>query len=372
MAPKGWPAAYAARMVVSDLTDRAGELAHRGLDVEAAHLEFDHLLRNVISYRAAAWSTHDPATGLFTSCTLTGVEEDREREARLFGCEFIEDEPASCLSLIAQRKTVSVLSEVTGGDLARAARFREIFSAFGVTDELRAIFWADDRAWGSVSLYRTDGTFSETEAAAAAQVAPFVARAVRFALLRLTAARPDAVSEPPGIFQAGPAGTVVALTNPAHRWLELGGTRLVTAVNVTAAAVRRRGDWAGAASRLLLPSGRMLSLQAASMTSQDGDVAVIVDVARPLDVGAMLVDAYGLTPRQREVLGLLLLGRSPAEIGQSLGISEYTVNDHRKAIYQCMNVSSRAELAALLQSEQYNPRSYQNVPPSPYGGFLPT
>jgi DNA-binding CsgD family transcriptional regulator len=358
-------------VITRDLDARALELTHRDLDLEGVCHAFDRLLRGAVPYVAAAWSTHDPATGLFTSCTLTGIEEDRQREARLFDCEFIEDEPGSCLSLIERGETVSILSEITDGDLNRARRYREVFSAFGVTDELRLILWADERAWASVSMYRLDSTFTRDEAAAATRIAPYAAHAIRLALLRMTAMRPGAVDDPPGIVQVHADASVTALTEPARRWLELGGTRLVTAVNVAAAAVRGHRDWAGAASRLLLQDGRVLSLQAASMTGDGQDVAVIVDAARPVEIGAMLVDAYGLTRRQREVLGLLLLGRSMIEIARELGISEHTANDHRKAIYRRMDVSSRSELAALLQAEQYTPRSVSGVPPSPYGGFLP-
>lgn len=84
----------------------------------------------------------------------------------------------------------------------------------------------------------------------------------------------------------------------------------------------------------------------------------------------MPVDAYGLTRRQREILGLLLLGRSMIQIAGSLGISEHTANDHRKAIYRRIGVTSRSELAGLLQAEHYDPRSWRNTTPSPYGGFL--
>ena len=121
---------------------------------------------------------------------------------------------------------------------------------------------------------------------------------------------------------------------------------------------------------MVVDRGTVLSLVAATMTSEDGAVAVIVDRARPAEVGALLVDAYGLTPRQRDVLGLLLLGRSMTQIASELDISEHTANDHRKAIYRTVGVGSRAELAALLQAEHYAPRSHRDVPPSPYGGFL--
>lgn len=160
------------------------------------------------------------------------------------------------------------------------------------------------------------------------------------------------------------------MTKPARAWLELGGPELVTAANATAAAVRAHHSWAGANARVVLSDGRMASLHAASMLSADGDVAVIVDLARPAQVSAMLIDAYRLTPRQRDVLGRLLLGRSVTQIARELDISEHTAHDHRKAIYRAAGVSSRAELAARLQAEQYDPRVAEGAVPSPYGGFL--
>jgi DNA-binding CsgD family transcriptional regulator len=146
--------------------------------------------------------------------------------------------------------------------------------------------------------------------------------------------------------------------------------KLITAINATAAAVRANPGWAGAGSRLALSDGHVLSVHAAAMIGDEGTVAVIVDRARPAEVSAMLVDAYGLTARQRDVLGRLLLGRPMTQLAYSLGITENTAQDHRKAIYRRMGVSSRSELAARLQFEQYDPRAWADVSPSPYGGFL--
>lgn len=52
-----------------------------------------------------------------------------------------------------------------------------------------------------------------------------------------------------------------------------------------------------------------------------------------------------LSPREREVLGLLARGISIAAIAQEMGISHYTVGDHVKNIYRKLNISSRAEAA---------------------------
>lgn len=52
-----------------------------------------------------------------------------------------------------------------------------------------------------------------------------------------------------------------------------------------------------------------------------------------------------LTPREREVLGLLAQGVHIADIGLALGISRHTVGDHVKNLYRKLNISSRAEAA---------------------------
>lgn len=352
------------------LERRAQEIALSELDLETACMAFDGLLRRAVPYAVAAWSTHDPATGLFTSCTISGLPKDVDREAGLFRHEFSDGEPNAFRTLIAEGRTVAVLSEDTDGDLDLAARYREMLRSYGCVDELRAVLWADERPWGSATLYSLDKRFTGQDVARVAAVAPHAARGLQLVLLRAAASRPEAVDDPPGVLEVGARGRVEAVTAPAERWLEVGGAALVTAANSVAAAVRGNRSWEGATSRLILPGSRMLTLHAARAVAEDAPVVVIVDVARPAEVSSMLVDAYGLTSRQREVLGLLLLGRSMTQIARELDISEHTVNDHRKAIYSRIGVASRSELAALLQADQYDPRTHAGVPPSPYGGFL--
>lgn len=352
------------------LESRAWNIAHAGHDLDTTFQRFDELLRPYVPYAIASWSTHDPATALFTSCTMTGVEKNPEGEAALFRCEFTAGEPSSYRSLIGGQESAAVLSKVTHGELERASRFRTIFEPVGFTDELRAVLWSSGTAWGSATLLRFDGRFSDRDVEAVNTIARHAADGIRLALLRGAATRPEAVAEPPGIFTVDPTGRVTAVTSPAEHWLDIGKAELVTAVMAAAAAIRSQPDWAGARSRLMLGNGTVLTIHAAAVNQGDDAVAVIVERSRPAEVSAMLVEAYGLTPRQRDVLGQILLGRSMTQLAHSLGISEHTAQDHRKAIYQRVGVASRSELAALLQFEQYDPRVWSDVPPSPYGGFL--
>lgn len=52
-----------------------------------------------------------------------------------------------------------------------------------------------------------------------------------------------------------------------------------------------------------------------------------------------------LTPREREVLGMLARGISATKIANQLGISRHTVGEHAKNIYRKLNITSRAEAA---------------------------
>ena len=54
-----------------------------------------------------------------------------------------------------------------------------------------------------------------------------------------------------------------------------------------------------------------------------------------------------LSPREREIFDLLLLGCSSATIALRLGLSRYTVKDHRKHIFRKLRVGSLGELFAL-------------------------
>lgn len=56
-------------------------------------------------------------------------------------------------------------------------------------------------------------------------------------------------------------------------------------------------------------------------------------------------DGGDLTPRERDVLGLIGRGLRNADTAQALGLSESTVASHIKSIYAKLGISSRAEAA---------------------------
>lgn len=57
---------------------------------------------------------------------------------------------------------------------------------------------------------------------------------------------------------------------------------------------------------------------------------------------------FGLSPRELEVLRLLVAGRSDSEISEALSISVHTVKAHDRVIYRKLDVSGRTELLDRL------------------------
>ena len=58
-------------------------------------------------------------------------------------------------------------------------------------------------------------------------------------------------------------------------------------------------------------------------------------------------DPFGLTEREREVLGLVALGRTNRQIGETLFISGNTAGVHVSNILGKLGVSNRAEAAGI-------------------------
>ena len=60
-------------------------------------------------------------------------------------------------------------------------------------------------------------------------------------------------------------------------------------------------------------------------------------------------DLAALSARQREILGYVVEGRSNAEIGRRLYLSESTIKQHLRAAYKLLGVRNRTEAANLFR-----------------------
>ncbi|WP_238010659.1 LuxR C-terminal-related transcriptional regulator [Dactylosporangium sp. AC04546] len=355
------------------------QLAAGDGDLDAVRRGLDALLRGAVGYDIAAISTVDPATMLWTSCYVSGIGEEgsRERERTLFDLEFRGGDVNGYAELAARAVPVASLHEATGGDLARAERWRTLLRGLRVTDELRAVLRAEQRCWATLTLYRTGGAppFTPHDVALVADASGAMAEVFRLALLRAALRVPAGLEHPPGMLLVEPDGTVGSVSAAAGRWLDMLDDRgRVPAVVQSVAAAVRAGD---PMARAAVPSrsGHYVVLHGSPVPGTETvpgtvTVSVIIEGARPIVVSDVIAGAHGLTVRERDVTGLAALGRSTRQIAGELGISPFTVADHLKNVFAKVGVRSRSELVAAIYHRHYEPRADRGAHPGPYGWYL--
>jgi DNA-binding CsgD family transcriptional regulator len=108
-------------------------------------------------------------------------------------------------------------------------------------------------------------------------------------------------------------------------------------------------------ARVQTRTGQWLTVHASRVSGANGiaQIAVILEPAQPLEVVPLLLDAYGLTNREADVARLVLRGVATAGIATELSISESTVQQHLKSIFDKAGVGSRRELVAYIFARHY-------------------
>lgn len=280
--------------------------------------------------------------------------------------ELLEDDVNKFVDLSRAAVPAAILSETTGGDLARSRRFATLYRDLGLSDELRVSFTArDGSCWAIAQLVRDGGErFAGDERDLLATAAPAVADALRSAL---TVHRPARVElDGPAVVVLDDRGHVGAVTPEARHWLgELragdatGMAPVPEAVYAVAGRARAAAAGAGeepASAQVRTSAGVWLTLHATCLEGPEpraGDVAVVISPSRAPDFAPLIALAYRLTSREQEVLEYLARGMTTAEMAQHLGISPHTVRDHVKALLAKVGVRSRGELVARVFADHY-------------------
>jgi PAS domain S-box-containing protein len=100
--------------------------------------------------------------------------------------------------------------------------------------------------------------------------------------------------------------------------------------------------------RLVRPDGGRVDVEFSATANVLPGRHLSIFVTAPAAVTPAEADDPGvLTPREREVLGLIAMGNTSAEIGAALGISAKTVSAHTANILGKLGAKTRAQAIAL-------------------------
>jgi DNA-binding CsgD family transcriptional regulator/GAF domain-containing protein len=333
--------------------------SHAGLDIDALRGDVLRRLRAMLTVDAAFVATVDPATLLFTSAF---AEDPLADAGPLFlANEFAATDVNKFSELADAPRNARSLDMATGSERSLSARYREIMEPLGLGDELRVALRTGAATWGVLCLHRAAGMpgFSRTEVELVEKVAPHIGAGLRHGFL-LAHDQPHEAIEGVGLVVLDANAFTVASANavgqrmlgqlidPNRETFEL--PVAVRSVAAHAIASRRERRIAAPSARLCTPMGQWLRVEATVLDSLDGaeQVAVVLESLNPRDIASLLLDAYALTRREREITELVVRGYATRQIVADLQISAYTVQDHLKSIFEKFGVGSRRELVGVL------------------------
>jgi len=344
-------------------------LSRAGLELEEFLLEASESVRRAVPWVAACIGTHDPATRILSGSRKYGDLAGQNDHDQLFALiEYGGEEPTAFRSLHESKRTAVAMHADTGGEVERSLRMSRLMKPyFGYYDETRMIFADGESYWGGMSIFRgpEDPAFSREEADWLASLAPAFARGVRLGILAGMATPAAGRDVGPAVVIVDAEDRIAQLSAGAEERLERlriderSGDPLSVVAGLSRTARRLARGEISTPPRVRVRSadGEWFVLHASPLSGgAAGDVVITIEAARPPEVIDLIVAAFDLTPREREVTRMVLQGVDTKEMAAALFVSPYTVQDHLKSIFDKAGVRSRRELVARIYTDQYAPR----------------
>ncbi|EON30705.1 DNA-binding HTH domain-containing protein [Gordonia terrae C-6] len=366
-------------------------VAHAGLGLDDFFAETVASLRRAVPVDAVCIGTFDPNTVLLTSARKYGSllgEDHRDPDWGLL--EYGQVEPSAYREMVAAKRDAVGLNLLNRGATERSNRMSQLMiPEYCFHDEARMVLRDGDRAWAGIAMFRSGAgcrPFDADEVAFLGSLSRTLAYGVRVGLLSSVVSAPErsgaSVSPPAG---HGPAVLIIDRNNEIvqmsagsqERIADLAsgpnGAAVMNPIYGLIGAARRYGSGESTVPprlRVRGASGMWLVIHASPLSSADGrvgEVVVTIEEARPPEIIPLVVEAFGLTARERDVTQMVLQSVATKDIATALHVSAYTVQDHLKSIFDKAGVRSRRELIARIYFDQYAQRL--NDPLLPSGSF---
>ncbi len=351
--------------------DKITRLCAQPRDLVALWREATQVLATAVPYwQTPCWYTLDPASLLLTSHFHEGLDEFPRQ---WLASEYYDQDVNQIADVVRSPSGISTLHEATGGRPASSPRWHRNMTMGGDQELIARLRTRSGQVWGALGLYRAPGepVFSEQEKAFIRATGPVLADGVRCALLVRQASEPE-FSDSPGLVILGDGWDIESATPGAQGWLAelpdgdpVAGRLPSSVVTLAARALRlaQHPHQGGeiAVSRVRTRSGMWAVLHGACLTSTGAPrIAVIIEPAHPSRIYPLLMSAYGLTEREKDVTRLVLQGASTTQIADGLAVSGHTVQQHLKAIFGKTGVRSRRDLVGKIFFTHYEPRFRDN------------
>jgi DNA-binding CsgD family transcriptional regulator len=355
------PLTYRRVMVSSRaMAERIERLCAAPLDERTLREQTLVELRRFVGCDAYVWVTTDPVTAVGVS-PLADVPSFSELPETI-RLKYLTD--VNRWTRLSVDEPVALLRQATGDNPARSLLWRDLLRRYEIGDVASLVLADRFGLWGFLDLWRAgQDPFTAADVEVLGTFARIITPAIR---ARLAATfevprRPDARDLGPVVIMLDNDLEVVGRTAASGPWLQTlltpgPGQPLVPAsvYNVAAQllAVEHGIDRNTASSRTHLASGVWVTLRAARLASRTvsvsdvGVLAVTIEETTPDERAEVFALAYGLSPREREVLARLSTGRDTRRLARELRISAYTVQDHLRSIFAKTGSPTRQELVA--------------------------
>jgi DNA-binding CsgD family transcriptional regulator len=327
-------------------------LAASGAGVTQVHERAIELVEQTVCSDLTCWAMIDPESLAISSMTSGRTRIPQEYEPLLAESEYGGSDPATFADLACTGRGVARASDLPVDEVARSLRHSSVWRPLGLPREVRVIFRLDGTCWGGAGFVRSGPDFSDRDLEFLALVAPGLAAATRAAAVHAPATHPPD-DQGPAVVLTSATGDPLSFTSAARTWRdrveEVAHGRMT--VVLRAATFGARSSSSGIfRARIRDAHGGWILVRATAMFGGDEPQTVVTfESAGGSDLTGLLLAAYGLTAREREICSDVVAGYATSDIAQRRAITANTVQDHLKSVYAKTGVRSRAELAARLR-----------------------
>ncbi|MBM7585351.1 DNA-binding NarL/FixJ family response regulator [Bacillus pakistanensis] len=318
----------------------------------------EHMIKELqqhISFHAYCCTVIDTCT----HCSVGAVTEDSLEDIhhKIMELEYSEPDVNKYEYLVQSGQQIGRLSDTIGQLMSKSVRYEEVLQPNGFTDEIRAALMFQGQCYGFLTLFKKetngDPYFQDAELEQVKLLIPLIGEALKAYHHFIIEERLPVREGEQGIIIFDQHLKPISMNDKALKLLsilriheQLSEPYIPKPIQAVYAKLLAN-KWKAQASLLVpIKETGYIAIRASFMKTneQKQQIAISLNEASSKEMLSFLMTAYHLTAREKEVVFEVIKGIPTKEIAQNLAISNYTVQDHLKVIFQKVNVSNRNEL----------------------------